>query len=100
MTILADSGMAPAICLDEVLHLPAARPLAEAIASLRGTDLTLDASKVRNLGAQCAQILVAAVKAWRVDGRSLRIVEATPSFNEGAHLLGLGTFFSDLETAQ
>lgn len=100
MTTAADQEAMPALCLDEVLHLSAARPLAEAIASVRGSDLTISAAKVRNIGAQCGQILVAAVRAWRADGHSLRIVDATPAFSEGTHLLGLGAFFSDLETAQ
>jgi chemotaxis protein CheX len=100
MTAPAEADTAPVLALDEILHLPAARPLAESIASIRGGDLTISAANVRNLGAQCAQILVAAVNAWRADGHVLKIIDMTPGFTEGAQLLGLGSFFSGVETAQ
>ena len=100
MTLVEEPGAAPTLCLDEMLNLAAARPLAEALASTRGSDLTISAGNVRHLGAQCGQILIAGMKAWRADGHTLRITDTTPEFDECAQLLGVEAFFSNEEISQ
>ncbi len=100
MTLEETPGGAPTLCLDEVLNLSAARPLAEALASTRGGNLDISAANVRHVGAQCGQVLVASLKAWVADGHTLRIVHKTPAFDESVRLLGLKAFFSDGETSQ
>jgi chemotaxis protein CheX len=100
MTLVQEPGGVPTLCLDEMLNLSAARPLAEALVSARGSDLNVSVANVRLLGAQCGQILVASLAAWRADGHTLKIVDATATFDEGVQLLGLDTFFSDAEASQ
>lgn len=100
MTLVEETGMPPTLSLDEVLNLSVARPLAEALASTRGSDLNISVAKVRHLGAQCGQVLLAGMNAWRADGHILRIVDMTPAFEDSANLLGLESFFSDEETSQ
>lgn len=75
--------------LNETLTLADARPLHGELMAARGTDLTLDASAVRQLGAQCAQVLLAARTAWAADARGFAIVEESAAFTEGVRLLGL-----------
>ena len=75
--------------LPEVLDLTAAAPLAQSLLSRRGSDLTVDASQVRRVGAQCLQVLIAAGATWKADGVSLSIDKPTDEFLMGAELLGI-----------
>jgi chemotaxis protein CheX len=100
MTLVEDPGQSPKLCLDEMLNLAAARPLAEALASIRGVDVRISAANVRHLGAQCGQILIAGMKAWQDDGHSFEIVELTPEFQECAELLGIEAHFRSEELTQ
>ena len=61
--------------LPETLDTAAAPALLEALRERRGAALVLDASALRWIGAACAQLLLAAAKAWRVDRRPLSIVD-------------------------
>lgn len=90
-------NVGPVLVLDEMLNLAAARPLAEALASARGTDLALSVANVRHLGAQCGQLLLAGAKAWQADGHVFQIIDKTPEFDEGVRLLGLDPYLSDEE---
>ena len=69
--------MSAELVLPARLDLPAAVPLAEAILAHRGQDLNLIAQDVLHLGTPCLQVLLAAAKSWRTDGRSLAL--ASPS---------------------
>ena len=75
--------------LDEMLDLRAATDLKAALLERRGADLLVDTSAVLHLGAQCAQVLVAAKSAWAVDGSALTFSAASEPFGQGARLLGL-----------
>jgi chemotaxis protein CheX len=75
--------------LPEVLDLTAATPLAQSFLSRRGAALSVDASGVRRVGAQCLQVLLAAAATWKADGMSLRLEKPTEEFQECARLLGL-----------
>lgn len=75
--------------LPEVLDLTAAAPLAQSLLSRRGSDLTIDASAVRRVGAQCFQVLVAAEATWKADGVRLSLEKPTEEFLKGAELLGI-----------
>ena len=46
-------------------------------------------SGVLHLGAQCAQVLLAAAAAWAADGVPLTFSAASEPFERGAQLLGL-----------
>ena len=75
--------------LAAVLDLTAAAPLAQSILSYRGAELSVDASQVRRVGAQCLQVLLAAAATWKADGVCLRLEKATDEFLEGSRLLGI-----------
>lgn len=75
--------------LPEVLDLTAAAPLAQSFLTRRGADLSIDASQVRRVGAQCLQVLLAAVTTWQSDGVRLCLEKPTEEFLEASRLLGL-----------
>jgi chemotaxis protein CheX len=75
--------------LPEVLDLAAAAPLAKSFLSRRGAELAVDASRVRRLGAQCLQVLLAAAATWKADGVRLCLEKPTAEFLEGGRLLGV-----------
>ena len=77
------------LLLAEVLDLTAAAPLAQAILARRGSALSLDASKVHRVGAQCLQVLLAAAQTWRTDGMRLSLDKPSEEFVEGSRLLGI-----------
>jgi chemotaxis protein CheX len=75
--------------LAEVLDLTAAAPLAQSLLAQAGSELAVDASGVRRVGAQCLQVLVAAAAAWKAEGVGFRLENASEEFLEGARLLGV-----------
>lgn len=79
---------AASLVLAHGLDLTAAAPLKAQLLAARGSPLSLDASGVRRLGAQCLQVLLAAEAAWSGDGLEWRIVDPSPEFAEAARLMG------------
>jgi chemotaxis protein CheX len=77
------------LLLPEVLDLTAAAPLAQSFLSRRGTELSVDASSVRRVGAQCLQVILAAAMTWKADGLRLSLDKPTEEFLEGTRLLGI-----------
>lgn len=77
------------------LDLTMASDLARVILAARGSELTIDASDVQHLGAQCGQILVSAKATWNADQKTVRIVGGSEEFIEGARLLGLQSALQD-----
>ncbi len=75
--------------LAEVLDLTAAAPLAQSLLPRRGSDLTIDASKVRRVGAQCLQVLLSAEVTWKADGVRLTVENPTDEFLASSALLGI-----------
>ncbi|WP_072371059.1 STAS domain-containing protein [Hyphomicrobium sp. NDB2Meth4] len=75
--------------LAEVLDLTAAAPLAQSLLPRRGSDLTIDASKVRRVGAQCLQVLLSAEATWKADGVRLTVENPTDEFLASSELLGI-----------
>lgn len=75
--------------LPEVLDLTAAAPLAQSFLSHRGKALSIDASRVRRVGAQCLQVLLAAASTWKADGARLSLTKPSEEFLEGGRLLGI-----------
>jgi chemotaxis protein CheX len=74
--------------LAEVLDLKAAAPLASSLLAHRGSDVALDASRVRRLGGQCLQILLSAKNTWNADEMSLEFINPSEDFAEA--LQGFG----------
>lgn len=87
------SGPVQTVLLEEKLDLPAAGGLAKTLLELRGVDLVVDASGVRQMGAQIAQVLASAASTWSTDRASFRIVKASPEFCEASQWLGLSAVF-------
>ena len=71
------------------LDLPAARPLAAALLERRGKPITIDASAVGQIGAQCVQVLLSAKRTWEFDGVSLSIVNCAARMIEDLKLIGI-----------
>lgn len=77
--------------LPPVLDLRAAAPLVAEFSSLRGRPLTIDASAVEKVGAQCVQVLVSAQQTWARDGVTLALSKPSDAFSGALALLGVPT---------
>jgi chemotaxis protein CheX len=75
--------------LPETLGPGEAHELADRFRALRGAALDVQASGVRRMSALCAQVLLSAAASWRVDGKTLRLCEPSPEFDETLRVLGL-----------
>ncbi len=75
--------------LAAVLDLNEASNLKANILAMRGAPLTIDASGVERLGAQCAQVLLAAAKAWEVDKHPFSFGKASEAFLKTLQLIGV-----------
>ena len=80
------------VLLPEVLDMRAAAPLAAELLERRGRDVDVDASKVRRLGGECLQVLLAAHACWKADELSFRVVSPSGDFTEGLVLMGAPAF--------
>jgi chemotaxis protein CheX len=74
--------------LGQVLDLNAAGPLAHELLAQRGHNLSVDASAVERLGAQCMQVLLSAKATWTADGAAFAVVAASDEFTTTTALLG------------
>jgi chemotaxis protein CheX len=83
------------LTLPSVLDLKAASGLHRDLIELRGQDLNVDGGEVSRLGAQCLQVLMAGVIAWRKDARRLGFVNRSEAFDRALNLFG-----ADLDTLQ
>jgi chemotaxis protein CheX len=77
------------LALPQVLDLTAAAPLTENLLSVRGQDVSIDASGVSRLGAQCLQVLLSAIATWKADGARLDFVLPSDDFVETLRRLGI-----------
>ncbi len=84
-----ESG-AKVIQLPEVLDLTFAGPLAESLLAVRGSAVSIDATRVPRAGAQCVQVLLSALSTWRADGVALSVLEPSTEFRDALSLLGVG----------
>ncbi|GGE17916.1 hypothetical protein GCM10011390_41380 [Aureimonas endophytica] len=74
--------------LPAVLDIKAASLLHHELSGLRGKPVSFDASQVQRLGGQCLQVLLAAVAAWKADGKAITVGTSSKGFEEGLALLG------------
>ena len=86
--------------LPEVLDMTFAGPLAENLLAKRGAQLTVDASGVQRVGAQCVQVLMSAVSTWKADEVAFSITNPSPEFRDALSLLGVGLSEIMIEEAQ
>ncbi|MDR6815851.1 chemotaxis protein CheX [Neorhizobium sp. 2083] len=75
--------------LAAVLDLNEASNLHGKLVSMRGSDIVIDASGVERVGVQCAQVLVAGVKAWEDDKKSFLVEKASDAFQKTMQLIGI-----------
>ena len=86
------------IALKGALNLKAAAPLLSELQKARGADITIDASEVERVGAQCLQVLLSARNTWVADGFALQIEHPTEGFQESLEFLGIS--LSELNTQE
>ena len=75
--------------LSAILDLNEASNLHGKLLSMRGSDLVIDASGVERVGVQCAQVLVAGVRAWEEDKKSFLVEKASDAFQKTMQLIGI-----------
>jgi chemotaxis protein CheX len=80
---------AESITLPTELDIKAAGPLTTQLLGLRGKDVTLNASQIERVGAQCLQVLLSAASTWTADGAELVISEPSPAFTDAIEIAGL-----------
>lgn len=83
------SAMSTALALPPVLDITAAGPLASEFLRVRGKDVSVDASKVERVGAQCIQVLLSAVATWTLDGMEFDLANPSDALVEGLDIAGL-----------
>ena len=83
------SAMSTAVALPPVLDITAAGPLATEFLRVRGKDVSVDASKVERVGAQCIQVLLSAVATWTLDGMEFDLSNPSAALVEGLGIAGL-----------
>lgn len=85
-TTTADTNslqLAPALDFNE------ASELRGKLLAMRGKPLTVDASKVEKVGAQCMQVLMAGAKAWEEDKQPFSVTEPSEAFQKFTQLIGI-----------
>lgn len=80
--------MSHVIKLPPVLDIVAAPGVLENFLQLRGSQVSVEASQVVRLGAQCLQIFLAAHAAWAEDNITLEYQDPSEDFIESLELLG------------
>ncbi|QXX75396.1 STAS domain-containing protein [Methylovirgula sp. HY1] len=83
------------------LDAVAAASLFEVLSTMVGHDVTIDGSRVEQIGGLCLQILLAAVSTWKVDGAVLEFTNLSLDLVAGLELLGVRPqYFLERETSQ
>lgn len=77
------------ITLPNELDIKATGPLAAELVAARGRDISLNASQVERIGAQCLQVLLSATATWQADGMELTVEEPSPAFAAALETAGL-----------
>jgi chemotaxis protein CheX len=75
--------------LPENMDLNAVSAMHNQLGELKGNPVEIDASDVRKVGAQCAQVLLAAKKSWDADGKEFLIGPVSEAFETTLKLLGI-----------
>jgi|GEM_PF-323182 len=89
------------LVLPEDLTSSKAKPLYEALAGLRGTPVSIDASRVQQVGGACAQTLLFAKRIWDAEAVAYDITGPSTAFSESMAFLGLSeTFNIPVESAE
>ncbi len=101
MDPMTDASSLPdtaSLVLADSLDMTAAAPLKAEMLTFRGAPLTVDASGVRRVGAQCLQVLLSAQAAWEADGQPWRVSLASEEFADAVRLMGCPDLLSETLT--
>ncbi|MCJ8520884.1 chemotaxis protein CheX [Pseudorhizobium tarimense] len=77
--------------LSPILDLNEATSLHGKLMSMRGNNITIDASHVERLGVQCAQVLIAGARAWQADKKTYTVEKSSDAFAKTMQLIGIDT---------
>lgn len=86
---MAAKKSAKTLELTAVLDLNEASALRDKLISMRGSDLSIDASAVERMGALCAQVLMAAEKTWDQDKHAITFTKVSDAFQKTMQLVGV-----------
>lgn len=75
--------------LPPVLDLNAASRLHEQVLALKESNVSVDASDVTRVGAQCMQVLLSAAQSWRVLDMRFSVTRSSDAFTKALQLLGI-----------
>ncbi len=75
--------------LSAIIDLNEASAMRDKFLSLRGSDLSIDASAVERVGALGAQVLMAAAKTWDQDKLAFTFSKASDAFQKTMQLIGV-----------
>jgi len=81
--------MSTSLALPPILDITAAGPLASEFLRVRGKDVSVDASKVERVGAQCIQVLLSAVATWTLDGMEFDLANPSAALVDSFDTVGL-----------
>ncbi len=81
--------MGNTIALGKNVGTAAAPALAAEFAALRGTDVSVNASKTNHIGALGLQVIVAACRQWKHDGHGFSLSAFSDAFRHDARTLGI-----------
>lgn len=87
--MLSDDAPQKILKLPEILDLNAAGRLHEQMLAHRGGNISIDASEVSRIGAQCVQVLLSAAQSWRSERQQFRVDQASDAFVKTLQLLGI-----------
>ena len=82
-------GVQKNLKLAAVLDLNEASELRTKLMAVRGNSLTIDASGVERVGAQCMQVLMSGAKTWEEDKLSFSIGQVSDVFLKTSQLIGI-----------
>ena len=57
--------------------------LLTALKDQRNSPVTVDASKVKHIGAPCLEVLMSAARSWKNDGVGFQIINHSDAYSEG-----------------
>ena len=77
------------LSLAAVLDLNEASALRGKLVSMRGSNLTIDASGVERVGTLCAQVLMAAARTWEDDKLAFKFSKVSDAFEKTMQLIGV-----------
>lgn len=86
---MAGKDTGNSITLAAVLDLNEASELHGKLMSMRGKDVSIDASAVQRAGAQCMQVIFAAAKSWEEDKKSFKLEKVSDAFKATMQLAGV-----------